>query len=109
MTKRILIMFLLMFAVGLYAMTAKAQSNGVPSPTQTAQSSQTPIIQTCKIYTGIDGGAVNLRACAGTSCAVMDIVTEGESLNIVKAGLWLEVVTDEGMTGYINSKYCKGK
>jgi uncharacterized protein YgiM (DUF1202 family) len=64
---------------------------------------------TCEVYTGIERGAVNLRSCAGTSCAVLDIVTEGERLTILTAGNWTHVTTEDGVTGYINSNYCKGK
>lgn len=120
MTKRILKMFLLLaLAVGFYfyAMTAKVKGDGgAVSPTQTAQPStgllrlsQTAKPDTCKVYTGVDGGTVNLRTCAGTSCAVLDIVNEGESLNIVTAGLWVNVTTKDGVTGWLNSIYCKGK
>jgi hypothetical protein len=36
-------------------------------------------------------------------------VTEGESLTILTAGLWAKVMTEAGVTGWLNSKYCKGK
>jgi uncharacterized protein YgiM (DUF1202 family) len=52
---------------------------------------------------------VNLRSCAGTSCAVLDIVTEGERLTILTAGNWTHVTTEDGVSGWLNSKYCKGK
>lgn len=63
----------------------------------------------CHVQTGIEGGTVNLRTCAGVSCAVLDIVTEGEPLTILTAGAWAHVMTEDGVMGYINSKYCKGK
>lgn len=110
MTKRIFIMLLLLaLAVGYYAMTAKAKgdSAGGEDPTRTAQPSQTATTATCRIYTGVDGGTVNLRTCGGTSCAVLDILTEGESLDIVKAGAWVNVTTEDGVTGWLNSNYCK--
>jgi len=115
MAKRILLL-LLVLAVGLYLMFTNAKGDGGASdPTQTAQPSQTvqpsqtaqPV--TCEVYTGVDGGTVNLRTCAGTSCAVLEILTEGESLDIVTAGLWTQVTTKDGVTGWLNSNYCKGK
>lgn len=112
MTKRILKIFLLLaLSAGFYAMTANAKGEGVKSgPTQTAQPSQTATNtpDNCTVTTGINNGTVNLRECEGVSCgAVLDIVTEGERLNIVTAGEWLNVATVDGVTGYINSKYCK--
>jgi hypothetical protein len=113
MTKRILTMFLLLAVVaGLYAMTATAKGEGVPGPTQTAQASQTATkaAQTCTLTTGISNGTVNLRACPGAACgAVLDILTEGESLTIITAGEYVNVTTKSGVTGWLNKKYCKGK
>lgn len=110
MTKRIMTMFLLLaLAVGVYFMQGKADGGAVP--TQTAQASQTATDapEACNVQTGIEGGTVNLRTCAGVSCAVLDIVTEGERLTVNIAGNWANVTTADGVTGYINSKYCKGK
>lgn len=115
MTKRTMTMFILLALAGLfYAMTAKA-GGGESPPTPTAQPSRTPT-QTaantptvCRVQTGIEGGTVNLRTCAGVSCAVLDIVTEGEPLTVLTAGAWAHVMTEDGVMGYINSKYCKGK
>jgi hypothetical protein len=36
-------------------------------------------------------------------------VTEGERLQILTAGNWINVTTEDGVTGWLNSKYCKGK
>ncbi|MDP1547390.1 MAG: SH3 domain-containing protein [Anaerolineales bacterium] len=108
MSKRILKMFLLLaLAFGLYAMTAKANGGG-EVPTATAQPTRTPT-QTptvCNVQTGIEGGAVNLRTCAGVSCAVLGIVAEGERLTILTAGNWTHVTNADGVTGWLNSKYC---
>ncbi len=109
MTKRIMTMFLLLVvAVGLYFMQGKA--DGVKAqPTNTASSVPTVTPWVCAIQTGINGGTVNLRTCAGTSCGVVKVLTEGERLTIRKAGAWMNVTTEDGVTGWLNSKYCKGK
>ncbi len=111
MTKRITTMFLLLaLAVGLYFMQGKADGGAVmPTQTQTAQPTRpaTNTPEACNVQTGIEGGTVNLRTCAGVSCAVLDIVTEGERLTILTAGAWMNVTTEDGVTGYINSNYCK--
>lgn len=110
MTKKMLVMFLLLaLAVGLYAVTANAKGQGGTVATQTARPSQTATTATCKVITGVDGGTVNLRTCAGTSCAVMKVLTEGESLDVLTAGTWANVTTKDGVTGWLNSEYCKGK
>ncbi len=109
MTKRILKIFLILaLAVGLY-MTANAKGDRI-EPTQTVRTpTSTARPATCEIKTGVDGGTVNLRTCAGTSCGVLDILTEGERLDILTAGSWVQVTNADGVTGWLNSKYCKGK
>lgn len=112
--KKIFILFLLLalsvvfYAIGFNAMNAKADG-----ATSTAQPSSVPTMteaaKTCEVYTGVEGGTVNLRTCAGTACGVLDTLTEGESLTIVKAGLWTQVTRADGVAGWLNSKYCKGK
>ncbi len=114
MTKRIFkITLLLALAIGFYAMTVNAKGEGMKAdPTQTAQpppATSTARPDTCEVITGVDGGTVNLRTCAGTSCGVVTVLTEGQSLGIVKAGLWSKVTTESGLTGWLNSRYCKGK
>jgi uncharacterized protein YgiM (DUF1202 family) len=103
-------MLLLALAVGLCFMQAQADGAAI-EPTQTAQPTQTATITpwACVVTTGIDGGTVNLRRCGGTDCEVLDIVTEGERLTILTAGAWANVTTSGGVTGWINSNYCKGK
>jgi len=116
MTKYILgMLFVLVLFGGLYAYAANATANGqgAADPTQatqpTARPSQIAKPNTCEVYAGIERGTVNLRTCAGTSCAVVKVLTEGESLNILTAGTWAKVMTSNGVTGFINSIYCKGK
>jgi uncharacterized protein YgiM (DUF1202 family) len=60
----------------------------------------------CVVRTGYDSGTVNLRTCAGVTCAVLDIVTEGERLTVLTAGDWAHVEKD-GVTGWLNSKFCE--
>ncbi|MBI5944647.1 MAG: SH3 domain-containing protein [Chloroflexi bacterium] len=110
MAKKVNVLFLLLGLVaGLY-MTATAKGDRVEEvPTNTAQTARIATAETCKVYTGVDAGTVNLRSCAGTSCGVLDIVTEGDRLTIITAGAWANVTTEDGVTGWINSIYCKGK
>lgn len=99
--KRIIILLaLLAFVAGLYAMSASAAT---VKPTATATA------QTCAIETGYASGAVNLRTCAGTMCEVIRVLTEGDRLTVNAVGAWLKVTTADGVTGYIKSNYCKGK
>ncbi|MCZ2121839.1 MAG: SH3 domain-containing protein [Anaerolineales bacterium] len=99
--KRIIILLaLLAFVAGLYAMSASAAT---VKPTATATA------QTCEVETGYASGAVNLRTCAGTMCEVIRVLTEGDRLTVNAIGAWLKVTTADGVTGYIKSNYCKGK
>jgi hypothetical protein len=113
MKKTITLLFLLAVVAGFYALAVNAKGQG-SEPTPTAQASQTPkptqTAQVCTVTTGINNGTVNLRACPGAACgAVLDILTEGESLTIITAGEYVNVTTESGVTGWLNKKYCKGK
>ena len=79
--------------------TEKTVSNTAETPA--------PIVAHCSVLTGINAGALNLRSCAGIQCEIIGALSEGEKLTIVTPGLWLEVRTGDGLTGYINSKFCK--
>ncbi len=79
------------------------------SPTPEAIRIPTLTAGTCNVDTGIEGGTVNLRECAGTACSVLAVVTEGERLDILTSGEWMNVTTVDGVTGWINSNYCIGK
>ena len=110
MTKKILL--LLSLLVVLACSTTSTKSLAIlATQTATAQPTQTAAVTpgVCEVVTGVDGGTVNLRACGSTSCAVVDIVTEGKRLDIVTPGLWTQVTTEDGATGWINSNYCKGQ
>ncbi len=61
----------------------------------------------CAISTGLAGGTVNLRACGSVGCAVVGILDEGQRVVVLAAGDWLNVQTGEGVTGYVNSTFCK--
>lgn len=109
MTKRIITMFLLLaLAVGAYFMQGKADGGEV-KPTQTARPTATDTPSVCNVQTGIDGGTVNLRSCGGTSCGVLEVMTEGERLTVITSGAWMNVTTESGLTGWLNSKYCEVK
>jgi uncharacterized protein YgiM (DUF1202 family) len=112
MKKIFFLLLMLLLIAGFYAMTVNAKGNGgaldLP-PAVTASLSPSAVPPTCKVHTGIDGGTVNLRSCAGTSCAVLDILTEGESLDIITTGKWINAMTADGFTGWLNSKYCEVK
>lgn len=69
---------------------------------------QTPEIN-CTVQTGIDTGLVNLRACPGMDCGVLSVLSEGQTLQVIGSGHWPQVRTETNLTGYVNSKYCKGK
>ena len=110
MKKKITFMLLLLALVaGLYV-TAGAKGDPVSKQTQGKSRDRAARIATaeaCRVNTGVDAGTVNLRACGSVACGVLDIVTEGERLTIVTAGAWTQVTRADGVTGWVNSNYCK--
>lgn len=95
------------FAAGYYSVSSKANNQTVPTGTVFLLPTSTPAIY-CTVQTGMDTGRVNLRACAGTSCGVLSVLSNGQALQVIGAGDWLQVQTSDNLTGYIYSKYCKG-
>lgn len=79
-------------------------------PTSTVQPTAAPQWSIC---TGVDGGTVNLRACAGTSCAVVGILGEGDlvavsGLDDLVAGSSQWVMLTAPAQGWVNANYvCK--
>ncbi|MFZ5910402.1 MAG: SH3 domain-containing protein [Chloroflexota bacterium] len=53
--------------------------------------------------------SLNLRAGPGTAYPVLTWLSAGQVLTVLEAGPWLEVQTAGGLTGYVNSNYCKGQ
>ncbi len=81
-------------------------------PTATARGSptitRTPTPHpTCTVTTGIPFGSLNIRTGAGVSYAVMGLLHEGDTLQVITRGAWLKVKTIQHKIGWINSKYCK--
>jgi len=65
-----------------------------------------PTSGSCAVRTGIDGGTVNLRGCAGTTCgAVVGILTEGEAVTVITSGEYYNVATESGAAGWLAEKY----
>jgi hypothetical protein len=66
----------------------------------------TPSPITCTVQTGVPAGNLNIRSGPGTAYPVIGLLHEGESLQVIGAGAWLEVIAGN-LSGHINSKYCK--
>ncbi len=105
---------LLVMACSLTAQSAAVMASPMPEQTATAKPAQisapslTPAPKMCQVKTGLDAGALNLRACGGTDCPVLTVLREGETLTQTKAqpvNDWLEVQTANGLTGWVNSNY----
>ena len=63
----------------------------------------TPSPKRCTVTAGL----LNLRSCGGTHCGVLAVLQQGDLLTILERDHWLNVKTDTGAAGFINSKYCK--
>jgi uncharacterized protein YraI len=48
-----------------------------------------------------------MRTGAGTNYAVIRVLAEGESLQVIKRADWLQVIDANGARGYVHSKYCQ--
>lgn len=48
---------------------------------------------------------LNVRECASTACAVIDVLESGQPVTVIERGDWLKIETTG--TGYINSTYCE--
>jgi len=120
MTKKILVMFLLLaLAAGLeacadianydpYAIPATATVSKYQIVTLNASSTPTPQPRTCEV---IAAQALNLRAGAGVNNSVIAWLVPGDILTLTNTqprGAWIEVVFAD-RTGWVNSNYCKGK
>ena len=71
-----------------------------PTPTESARS--------CKVTAQ---EALNLRSGAGISSGVIGWLSPGELLALTNSparGNWIEVITETGAKGWINSNYCEG-
>lgn len=79
--------------------SAKETSQPTTSPTLAATS--------CTVKTGVPAGFLNLRTGPGTEYAVIRVLSEGERLQIVTWGDWNEVTATDGVSGYVNSNYCR--
>ena len=74
------------------------QPEAIKTPTQTPTR--------CTVDTGTAAGRLNVRSCGGTNCGVIGILDEGQTVTILAAGNWLNVQTEAGAAGFVNSKYC---
>jgi uncharacterized protein YgiM (DUF1202 family) len=55
--------------------------------------------------------AVNMRACPGLECAIVDTLTGGQVVTVITTqaapdgGTWSNVTTQAGQTGWVNSRF----
>jgi len=77
------------------------------TPTNPPRSTPTPAAPRCHVETGDPAGWLNLRSCAGLSCAAIAWLPEGAPVELLPtpaAGAWLAVWTGE-VTGWAYSDY----
>lgn len=63
----------------------------------------------CIVKTGTNGGALHVRGGAGVEYQVLGYAAEGDTLTVLEtAGHgWHKVNTPAGLTGWVNSVYCR--
>lgn len=86
-------------------------NNLYPSPSPTIQVSEaipTTTPQDVCIISAVQ--SLNLREGAGLSYSVKDWLLAGEIVNKTgsQRGAWIEVITRDHVTGWINQNYCRG-
>lgn len=78
------------------ALSAPNQASPTPAPSP----------ESCIVTTDV----LQLRACAGTHCTVLDWLDQGEELTILEPGEdWIQIQTRTGETGWVKGKYCGGQ
>jgi len=85
-----------------------AQTIKPTEQTATASPTLSPAPNVCHVKTGIDAGALNLRTCGGIDCPVLIVLHEGETVTQTEqkpVNGWIEVMTANGWTGWVNSNY----
>jgi hypothetical protein len=95
--------------------TAQPATATFEHPTATPSETATPvrtIMPGWAVCTGLEGGYLNVRACAGTGCMAVAVLREGREVQVTRAeetrsgGRW--VLISEPTQGWVNTKYlCK--
>ncbi len=103
------ILFLLIFFVLACTLTDPPTQAALSQELETIQASPTPTSPPllCIVSTGYTGGKLRLRDCGSTQCQELDLLDEGETLIIESSGDWHQVTSSSGISGWINSKFCK--
>jgi len=101
---------LLMLACTLTTQETLMSATLLPERTATTHPTQTltPAPLLCHVKTGIDAGALNMRACGGTDCPVLIVLHEGETLTQTEQEAvngWMEIQTLSGLRGWLNSEF----
>jgi Bacterial SH3 domain len=93
---------------------AAPSATATPAPTMTervlrqdAKPTPTPQPITCTVTTGYQNGAVNFRTTPSTGAEVLRVLHEGERLQVIERGAWLNVLTRDNQAGFIYAKYCQ--
>jgi tetratricopeptide (TPR) repeat protein len=61
----------------------------------------------CSVDVGIKDGRLNLRDGPGTQYNVIGYLPQDEILKIVQSGEWYQVITSDGLVGWVISYYCR--
>ncbi len=112
MNKTILLIVFLLTSCNPYqgepVATATEAAQIVPAKSRSQDATVIPTpTPHCRVNTGVPAGLLNMRAAAGVSHAVIRVLAEGETLTVISAGAWLEVIDAQGNHGYIKSNYCR--
>lgn len=112
MMKKIILILLPLFALACTLTNApSAETYSPPRDRVTASltvATAMKAAQECQVKTGIDAGALNLRAGPGIQFDKLAILREGETVAILDGppGAWQRIQTGD-LIGWVNSSYLK--
>jgi uncharacterized protein YgiM (DUF1202 family) len=77
----------------------------VPLPEQTPTPTESPSPSVSECQAVVIAEHLNIRSCPGTYCKGLDVLAEGQQLEVVLSrGEWLKVYVN-GKVGWVNSAY----
>jgi uncharacterized membrane protein len=110
--KKIQILPLILFTLGVYFIYKKVQSSGIVSPSKNGKSEQLEDVGVSKYMVDTKSGNLNVRNKASTTSPIQRQMKKGEIFygKITSDGNWISIVDTNQLSkvmGYVSSLYVK--